>query len=72
MLVCVVVDVRERASDCGDDVPPHPGQGGSVGGKGRRLGNVCADQGKDRPVARRYGEYARCKVRRPVSFNVLN
>lgn len=34
MLVCIVVDVGERASDRGDDVSSHPGQGGSVGGKG--------------------------------------
>jgi hypothetical protein len=72
------VDVSERASDSRNDVSPHPGQGGSVlvgeASDGRPgefgLGIVCADQGKDGPVASGYGENAHCKIRHPVSLNV--
>src|SRR6266852_8637557 len=75
----VVVDVGERASDRRNDVSPHPRQGGAVpvpvgeasdsDGPGG-FGIVCADKGKDGPVASGYGEYARCKIRHPISLNV--
>jgi len=79
----VVVDVGKRAGDGGNDVSPQPGQGDcSVPHVGEAsahdgpvrfrlgLGIVCADQGKDGPVAGGYGEYARCKVRHTVSLNL--
>ena len=37
---------------------------------GGRAGIVGAEEGKDGPVARRYGEYARCEVCQTVSLNV--